>query len=102
MKSPTYAPREIQDIIKTTLTVPRQNYDKANYIVDLDSPARTHWIGTESGLLGAFHFDGACTDGDGSCDVVSHSMGADFCNLSVYLTDSEPTLQDINKWIQPY
>ena len=33
-------------------------------------------------MLGAFHFDGACTAGDGSCDVVSLSMGAGFCNIS--------------------
>ena len=51
-------------------------------MIDLDSPERTYWLGTESGLLGAFHFDGACTAGDGSCDVASHSMGAGFCNLS--------------------
>ncbi len=111
--------------------------------------------GTESGLLGAFHFEGACTSGDGSCDVRSLSMGAGFCNLNslewlteksltpsrlqeqrsnqshkvgreeegmssnhpelvtlreclethadnenlLYLTDSETTLQAINKWI---
>ena len=112
-------------------------------------------LGTESGLLVAFHFDGACTAGDGSCDVASHTMGAGFCNLSalgwltgqhlappqcreqrelhshrvgreeegmisnhpelvslreclethldsenlLYLTDSEATLQAINRWI---
>ena len=44
-------------------------------------PEETYWIGTESGLLGAFHFDGACTVGDGSCDVVSLSMGTGFCNI---------------------
>jgi ribonuclease HI len=105
--------------------------------------------------LGAFQFDGACTAGDGSCDVRSLSMGAGFCNLDslkwltekpltptrlqeqrskqshkvgreekgmssnrpelvalrecleahpddenlLYLTDSEATLQAINKWI---
>ena len=36
---------------------------------DLNGPERTYWLGTESGLLGAFQFDGACTAGDGSCDV---------------------------------
>ena len=35
----------------------------------------------ESELLGSFHFDGAHTAGDGSCDVTSHSMDAGFCNL---------------------
>ena len=49
-------PEKPQDIIKTTLTVSRQNYDNDNYIIDLDSPERAYWLGTESGLLGAFHF----------------------------------------------
>ena len=40
-----------------------------------------YWQGTESGLLGAFKFKGACTAGDGSCDTGSKSMGAGFCNL---------------------
>jgi ribonuclease HI len=40
-----------------------------------------YWQGTESGLLGAFEFKGACTAGDGSCDTGSKSMGAGFCNL---------------------
>ena len=42
-------------------------------------------MGAESGLLGAFHFDGSCTAGDNE-------------NL-LYLTDNEVTLQTINKWI---
>ena len=135
--------------------MPRQNYGKDSYIIDLDGPERTYWLGTESGLLVAFHFDWACTAGDGSCDVASHTMGAGFCNLSslgwftgqhlappqrreqrelhshrvgreeegmssnrselvalrecleahrnneklLYLTDSQTTLQAINKWI---
>ena len=40
-----------------------------------------YWQGTESGLLGAFEFKGACTAGDGSCDTGSKSMGTGFCNL---------------------
>ena len=54
---------------------------KSCYIIDLEGPERAYWSGTESGLLGAFHFDGACTAGDGSCDVASHTMGTVFCNL---------------------
>ena len=60
----------------------RQNFDKDSYIIDLEDPERAYWLVTESGLLGVFHFDGACTAGDGSSDVASHTMGADFCNLS--------------------
>ena len=142
--------KRAQDTIKTALTAPRQNY-----IIDLDGAEKKYWLGTQSGLLGAFQIDGACTAGDGSCDVASHSIGAGFCNLAslgwltgqrlaplprreqrelhshrvgreeeglssnrpelvalrecleahqdhenlLYLTDSEATLQAINKWI---
>ncbi len=41
-----------------------------------------YWQGTESGLLGAYEFQGACTAGDGSCDTGSKSMGTGFCNFS--------------------
>ena len=53
-KSPTDAPREAQDIIKSVLTVSRQNYGKDSYIIDLEGPERSYWLGTESGLLGPF------------------------------------------------
>ena len=155
MKSPTGVPGKAQENIKTALTGPRHNLGKDIYIIALNGHEKTYWLGTESGLLGAFHFDGVCTVGDGSCDVVSHSMGAGFCNLKttgcltgqypaplpleeqreihsyrvvreeggmnsnhqqsvalrecieahqdhenlLYLTDSEATLQVINKWI---
>ena len=46
-------------IIKTILTEPRKNYGNDSYIIDLDSPEKTYWLGTESGLLGTFHFDGS-------------------------------------------
>ena len=141
--------------LKNALLAPQQNYGKDSYTIDLTGSEETYWLGTESGLLGAFHFDGSCTAGDGSCDVASLSMGASFCNLSslkwlaekpltptrlhkqrtrqshkvgreeeglssnrpelvalwecleahpdnenlLYLTDSEATLQAINKWI---
>ena len=53
-----------------------------SYTIDLTGSEATYCRGTESGLLGAFHFDGACTAGDGSCDVQSLWMGAGFCNLN--------------------
>ncbi len=61
---------------------PGQNYGKDSYTIDLTGTEATYWLGTESGLLGVFHFEGACTAGDGSCDVKSLSMGADFFNLN--------------------
>jgi hypothetical protein len=155
VKSPANAPStEARDITETLLT-PGKNYGKDSYTIDLTGAEATYWLGTESGLLGAFQFDGACTVGDGSCDVRSLSMGPGFCNLNslkwlteepftptrmheqrskqshkvgreeegmssnrpeqvalrecleahpdndnlLYLTVSEATLQDINKWI---
>ncbi len=74
VKSPANAPRGAQNDIKTALLAPQQSYGKDNYTIDLAGPEATYWLGTESGLLGAFHFDG-------SCDVASLSMGAGFCNL---------------------
>ena len=68
--------------IKDALLAPQQSYDKDNYTIDLTGPEATYWLGTESGLLGAFHFDGARTAGDGSCEVTSLSMDTGFCNLS--------------------
>ena len=82
VKSPVNAPREAQNAIKNALLAPQKNYGKDSYTIDLAGPEATYWLGTESGLLGAFHFDGACTAGDGSCEVASLSMGAGFCNLS--------------------
>ena len=71
MKSPADTPKESHDTIKTSLTVPRQNYDKDIYIIDLESPEKTYCLGTESGLLDTLQFDGVYTDGDDSCDVAS-------------------------------
>ena len=81
VKSSTNTPRGAQDDIKTTLLTPQQNYGKDIYIIDLVATEETYWVGTESGLLGAFHFDGTCTGGDGSCDVASLSMVVGFCLL---------------------
>ena len=82
VKSPANVPREAPKAIKDALLAPEQSYGKDNYTIDLAGPEATYWLGTESGLLGVFHFDGACTAGDGSCEVASLSMGAGFCNLS--------------------
>ncbi len=110
-----------------TLTVPRQNTGKDEYIVDLEGNEKLYWLDTESGLIGAFDCAGTCTAGDGSCDPPTRSMGAGFCNFRVmqwntdtplsqpllqeqriresshvdllYLTDSEASLQAILKWI---
>jgi hypothetical protein len=51
--------------MKNTLLTPQQNYGKDSYTIDLTGPEETYRVGTESGLLGVFHFDGACTTGDG-------------------------------------
>ena len=155
VKSPANVPSEAVKDIKEALMSRGQNYGKDSYTIDLTGTEATYWLGTESGLLGTFHFEGACTAGDGSCDVRSLSMGAGFCNLNslewltekpltpsrlqeqrsnqshkvgreeegmssnrpelvalrecleahadnenlLYLTDSEATLQAINKWI---
>jgi hypothetical protein len=46
--------------------------------------------GTESGLLGAFEFKGACTAGDGSCDTGSLSLWE---QVSATLVTSAGTLK---------
>ena len=43
---------------------PGKNFGKDNYTIDLAGAEETYWQGTESGLLGAFQFDGACTAGE--------------------------------------
>jgi hypothetical protein len=80
-----------QNVIKNTLLTTQQNYGKDNYTIDLTGPESTYWLGTESGLLGVFHFDGTCKAGDGSCDVASLSMGVGFYNLkSLKWVEGEP------------
>ncbi len=83
MKSPANVPSTSGRDIKEALLTPGKYFGKDEYTIDLTGAEATYWLGTESGLLGAFQFDGACTAGDGSCDVRSHSMGAGrgFCNL---------------------
>jgi hypothetical protein len=82
VKCPDNVPNEATKDIKETLMTPGQNYGKDSYTIDLMGSEATYWLWTESGVLGAFHFDGACTAGDGSCDVASLLMGAGFCNLN--------------------
>ena len=82
MKSLVNAPSEEAKDITETLITPGQNYGKDSYTIDLTGSEATYWLGTESGLLGTFHFDGACTAGDGSCDIESLSMVEGFCNLN--------------------
>ena len=61
-----------QDAIITTLQAPNHNSGKDEYVVDMTGHETHYWQGTESGLLGAFEFQGACTAGDGSCDMGSN------------------------------
>ena len=92
VKSQAKATKAAQTAIKTALMESQQSYGKDSYTIDLAGPERTYWLGTESGLLGAFHFDGACTAGDGSCDVASLSLGAGFCNISSLQTHNRAEL----------
>jgi hypothetical protein len=66
VKSPANVPSGTQNVIKDAPLTPQQSYDKDSNTIDLTGPEATYWLGTESGLLGAFHFDGSCTVGDGS------------------------------------
>ena len=54
IKSPEDVPNETQDTIRSVLEALRQNYDKDSYIIDVDAPEKTYWLGTESGLLDVF------------------------------------------------
>ena len=81
------------------LMAPQQNAGKDEYTVDLEDNEELYWLGTESGLMGAFVFEGACTVGDASCDPPTSSMGAGFCNFRVmyWNTDTplpQPLLQE--------
>ena len=74
-------PPGAQEAMITALQAPNHNFGKDEYVIDMTGHEAHYWQGTESGLLGAFEFKGACTAGDGSCDTGSKSMGAGFCNL---------------------
>ena len=75
-----------------TLQVPNHNSGKDEYVVDMTGHEVQYWQGTESGLLGAFEFQGTYTSGDGSCDTDSKSMGAGFCNFSRLGWDTQTPL----------
>ena len=83
MKTAADEPTETKKTLMETLMAPQQNAGKDEYIIDLKGNEKLYWIGTESGLIGAFGFAGACTAGDGSCDHPTRSMGTDFCNFRV-------------------
>ncbi len=77
-KNKTKIPPGAQDVIITTLQAPNHNFGKDEYVVDMMGHEAHYWQDTESGLLGAFEFKGACTAGDGSCDTGYKSMGSGF------------------------
>ncbi len=81
VKDKTKIPPGAQDTIIMALQTPNHNTGKDECVIDMMGHEEHYWQGTESGLLGAFEFKGACTAGDGSCDKGSKSMGAGFCNL---------------------
>ncbi len=82
LKTTSDVPTGAQESLTEALMAPQHNVGKDAYTVDLESNEKLYWLGTESGLLGAFGFEGACTAGDGSCDPSTRSMGAGFCNFS--------------------
>ena len=81
-------PEGAQESIQQSLPVTHGNQGKDEYtvfeVVDLAGHEKQYWLGTESGLLGSFNFDGACTTGDGSCDRSTGSIGARFCNFRTF------------------
>ena len=50
-----------QESLTETHLVSRHNVGKDAYTVDLKSNEKLYWLDTESGLLGAFGFEEACT-----------------------------------------
>ncbi len=99
VKTAADVPTEAKKTLMKALMAPQRNAGKDEYIVDLEGNEKSYWLGTESGLIGAFGFAGACTAGDGSCDPPTRSMGAGFCNFRAmqWNTDtplSQPLLQE--------
>jgi hypothetical protein len=82
VKDKTRVPLGVQNTIITTLQTPNHNFDKDVYVVDMTGHKTHYWLGTESGVLGVFEFQRACTSGDYSCDTGSKSMGTGFCNFN--------------------
>ena len=75
VKTTSDVPTGAQKSLTEALTAPQYNVGKDAYTVDLECNEKLYWLGTESGILGAFGFEGACTAGDGSCDPPTKSMG---------------------------
>ncbi len=99
VKTAADVPTAAKKTLMETLMTPHQNAGKNEYIVDLEGNEKLYWLGTESGLIGAFGFPGACTTGDGSCNPPTRSMGVGFCNFRdmQWNTDtplSQPLLQE--------
>ncbi len=57
------AKKDFRMLIITALKAPNHNCGKDEYVVDMKGHEAQYWQGTESGLLGAFEFQGACTTG---------------------------------------
>ena len=72
-----------QKSLTEAILTPEHNVGKGVYTVDLENNKKLYWLDTESGLLGAFEFEGTYTEGDDSCDAPTRSMGSVFCNFSV-------------------
>ena len=83
-----------QKSLTETLTAPQYNVGKDAYPVDLENNEKVYWLVTESGLLGAFGFEGACGAGDGSCKPPTNSMGVVFCNFGVMSPSQIPNPED--------
>ena len=64
VKDKTRVSPEAQNAIIMALQAPDHNFGKDEYVVDMTGHEAQYWQGTESGLLGAFEFQGACTGGD--------------------------------------
>ena len=58
----------------TALQAPIHNCGKDEYVVDMTGHETHYWQGTESGLLGAFEFTGAC--------VASYPLNGDSFTLT--------------------
>ena len=83
MKLTSDVPTGVSESLTQVLTVPQYNVGKDTYTVDLENNEKLYWLDTESGLLGVFDFEGACTAGDDSCDPPTKSMGVGFSNFNV-------------------
>jgi len=66
VKDKKIVPQGAQNPITMALQTPNHNSGKDEYVVDMTGHESQYWQGTESGLLGAFEFQGECTAGDGS------------------------------------